>query len=71
MPVMSLGIRSGVNWMRVKSSESDCASEWTISVFASPGTPSRMQCPRAKTAISNCSTTSFCPTICRAICSRI
>ena len=39
MPVMSLGIRSGVNWMRVKSSDSDCASECTISVFASPGTP--------------------------------
>ena len=71
MPVMSLGIRSGVNWMRLKSSESDCASECTISVLASPGTPSRMQWPRAKTAIRSCSTTSSWPTICRAICSRI
>ena len=34
---MSLGIRSGVNWMRLKSSDSDCASEWTISVLARPG----------------------------------
>ena len=69
MPVMSLGIRSGVNWMRLKSSDSDCASECTIKVLASPGTPSRMQCPRAKTAISSCSTTSSWPTICRlAIC---
>ena len=36
---MSLGIRSGVNWMRLKSSASDCASECTIKVLASPGTP--------------------------------
>ena len=71
MPVMSLGIRSGVNWIRLKSSDSDCASEWTISVLARPGTPSRMQWPRAKTAIRSWSTTSSWPTICRAICSRI
>src|SRR5689334_17045766 len=68
---MSLGIRSGVNWIRLNSSASERASEWTISVFASPGTPSRMQCPRAKTAIRSCSTTSSWPTIWLAICARI
>ena len=30
MPVMSLGIRSGVNWMRLNSRASDCASDCTI-----------------------------------------
>ena len=34
---MSLGIRSGVNWMRLNSSDSDCASECTIRVLARPG----------------------------------
>ena len=41
MPVMSLGIRSGVNWIRVNSSERDWAKECTINVFARPGTPSK------------------------------
>ena len=36
-PVTSEGIRSGVNWMREKPSERDCANERAISVFASPG----------------------------------
>ncbi len=39
MPVMSLGIRSGVNWMRLNSSESDCASECTIKRLGQPGHP--------------------------------
>src|SRR5260370_27665475 len=68
---MSEGIRSGVKWIRLNSSASERASEWTIKVFASPGTPSRMQCPRAKTAIRSCSTTSSWPTIWLAICARI
>src|SRR4051794_24721365 len=68
---MSLGMRSGVNWIRVNSSASERASDCTIRVFASPGTPSRMQWPRAKTAIRSCSTTSSCPTIWLAICARI
>ncbi len=37
MPVISLGIRSGVNWIRLNSSVSDCASECTIRVLARPG----------------------------------
>ena len=36
---MSDGIRSGVNWMRLKLRSSAWASVLTISVFARPGTP--------------------------------
>ena len=36
-PVTSEGIRSGVNWMREKRRELDCANERAISVFARPG----------------------------------
>ena len=39
VPVMSDGIRSGVNWMREKFRSSTCAIEWISSVLASPGTP--------------------------------
>jgi hypothetical protein len=37
VPVMSEGIRSGVNWMRLNSRPSVCAMVRTISVFAVPG----------------------------------
>src|SRR5579871_992664 len=56
--------------MRWNCSDRHSASVLTISVLASPGTPSRMQCPRAKIAIINCSTTRSCPTTTRAICCR-
>ena len=36
-PVTSDGIRSGVNWMREKSSDVACANERAIIVFARPG----------------------------------
>ena len=36
-PVTSEGIRSGVNWMREKSSDVACANDRAIIVFASPG----------------------------------
>ena len=39
VPVMSLGIRSGVNWMRLKPRCSVCASVEMMSVLARPGTP--------------------------------
>ena len=39
VPVMSVGIRSGVNWMRLNVRSSDWASVLTMSVLASPGTP--------------------------------
>ena len=39
VPVMSDGIRSGVNWMRLNVMSSDWASVLTINVLARPGTP--------------------------------
>ena len=39
VPVMSLGIRSGVNWMRLNLRSSTRARLEMSSVFASPGTP--------------------------------
>jgi hypothetical protein len=68
VPVMSAGIRSGVNWMRLKSSDRHFASVEIMSVLASPGTPSRMQWPRLNMAMSNSSMTSSCPTITRESC---
>ncbi len=63
VPMMSEGIRSGVNWIRLKSSDSISARLLIISVLASPGTPSSRQCPPAKMEMSNCSMTASCPTI--------
>ena len=63
VPVMSEGMRSGVNWMREKLSDSVRASVLIISVLASPGTPSRMQCPRHKSTVSRSSITASCPTM--------
>jgi len=40
VPVMSEGMRSGVNWMRENLSSSAWATVETIRVLASPGTPS-------------------------------
>ena len=62
---MSAGIRSGVNWMRLKRRSSDRASVFTSSVLASPGTPCSSPCPPASSAISTCSTTSCWPMITR------
>ncbi len=44
VPVMSAGIRSGVNWMRLKSVPSTWARVRTRSVLATPGTPSMSAC---------------------------
>ena len=63
VPVTSLGIRSGVNWIRLKLRCVASASELTSSVLARPGTPSSRAWPRAKMAISTCSITSLWPTI--------
>src|SRR3954471_1178561 len=62
VPVMSEGIRSGVNWMRLKVRLSASASVEMSSVFASPGTPTKRQWPREKSAMSSCSTTASWPT---------
>jgi hypothetical protein len=51
VPVMSDGIRSGVNWMRLKVSPSVCAIVRTISVFAVPGMPVMRQWPPTNNAI--------------------
>jgi hypothetical protein len=64
---MSLGIRSGVNWIRLKSSDIVRAIVEISSVLASPGTPTTSACPRQKMQVRICSTTSSCPTITFAI----
>jgi hypothetical protein len=51
VPVMSLGMRSGVNWMREKERESVRAIVEMSSVFARPGTPTTTACPRQKIAM--------------------
>ena len=43
MPVMSDGIKSGVNCTRLNAMLRICAMELTMSVFASPGTPTSKQ----------------------------
>jgi len=52
VPVMSEGIRSGVNWIRLNDNVMIWASVETMRVFASPGTPTSRQCPRERTAAS-------------------
>ncbi len=71
VPVMSEGIRSGVNWMRLNSSDSASASVRIISVLARPGTPTSRQCPWANMATSSSSITCCWPTITRDNCSVI
>ncbi len=61
VPVMSDGIRSGVNWTREGGAGIWLTLE-TMSVLARPGTPTRRQWPRVKMAASTCSITSPCPT---------
>ena len=45
VPVMSEGIRSGVNWIRLKPTSRILAIELTIKVLASPGTPTKQDVP--------------------------
>src|SRR5690606_13269347 len=61
-PVTSPGIRSGVNCTRLKSSDSAAASVRTISVLATPGTPSSSTCPLHSRAMTSPVTTASCPT---------
>ena len=63
VPVMSEGIRSGVNWIRRNERPRMRASVLTSSVLASPGTPTSRTWPRAKRPVRSCSTTSCWPTI--------
>ena len=61
VPVMSLGIRSGVNWTRLNERWSASATVWTISVLASPGTPMSRAWPPLRMAVRMPSTTSSWP----------
>ena len=61
VPVMSDGIRSGVNWIRLKPTSRILAIELTINVLASPGTPTSRTWPRVKIAARICSITSRWP----------
>src|SRR2546422_3138782 len=63
VPVMSDGIKSGVNWMRLNFRSSTCASVAMSSVFARPGTPTMRLLPPTNSVTSTSSTTSFCPTM--------
>src|SRR5437870_4753143 len=63
VPTRSAGTRSGVNWIRLKSPVIACATVFTLSVFASPGTPSTSRCPRAKSATRMRSSKWSCPTM--------
>ena len=50
VPVMSIGIRSGVNWMRLNFSDIVSASLLTSSVLARPGTPISRRVPAGEQA---------------------
>ena len=63
VPVMSDGMRSGVNWIRLKGMSRIRARVLTIKVLARPGTPTSRQWPRVKMAAKICSITSSWPTI--------
>ena len=71
VPVISEGIRSGVNWMRLKMSPRVCAMVRTSSVLAVPGRPVMRQCPPTNSEIMTCSSTSSWPTITRRTCRTI
>ena len=61
VPVMSLGIRSGVNWMRENLRSSTCAIVLMSSVFARPGTPTMRLLPPVNSDSSTSSITSSWP----------
>ena len=61
VPVMSDGIRSGVNCTRRNSRSSVRASVRAMRVLPSPGTPSRSTWPRHRSPMSKCSMISCWP----------
>src|SRR5262249_10971631 len=63
VPVMSDGIRSGVNWMRLNFNSSTLASVAMSSVLARPGTPTMRLLPPTNSVSSTCSMTSLWPMI--------
>ncbi len=63
VPKISLGIKSGVNCIRLKPISKDFASNFAEMVFATPGTPSIRECPLAKMDAISISIMPFCPTM--------
>ena len=61
VPVTSLGIRSGVNWIRLKDNWNTSPIVRTSMVFPSPGIPSNNTFPPASNASITCRIISFCP----------
>jgi hypothetical protein len=57
-PVTSDGIKSGVNWIRVKPMLVTCAKARAISVLARPGKSSSRTCPSASIPSSTSSSAS-------------
>src|SRR5690625_3060286 len=60
--MMSLGIRSGVHWMREKDPVIAEARALAAVVLARPGTDSSSTCPPAARAVSNVTRRFSCPT---------
>ena len=54
-----------MNWIRRKVVSTARASVLTVSVFASPGTPSISTCPSASSPMTSRSTMARCPTMTR------
>ena len=63
VPKISLGIKSGVNCIRLKSIAKDLANKRADMVFATPGTPSISAWPLAKIEAISISIIPFWPTI--------
>src|SRR6185436_11332636 len=68
VPITSLGIRSGVNWIRLKGRLRQAAKHWASRVLAVPGTPSSSTWPSARAASNIRSTATSWPTTTRLTC---
>ena len=71
MPTMSVGKRSGVNWILLNDEPVINDSVRMSSVFPSPGIPSKRTWPLHSIASISALTTACCPTIIFAISDRI
>ena len=69
-PITSDGMRSGVNWTRVKSRSKAAATVLTSSVLATPGTPSSSTWPPTSSAATSPDRTPSWPTTTLATSSR-
>lgn len=62
-PVMSLGSRSGVNWMRRMGLSIERASALASMVLPTPGMSSMSRCPSASSTVTAVRTTSLLPSM--------